>query len=191
VPDSFLQRIAAGDQEAVQECVDRYGALVLSLARRCCSSRDETEDAVQEVFVDLWRKAGRYDPALSAEVTFVTMIARRKLIDHGRRRREVTSSGWADDALPGKLAGTWQQRIEICDEADRAAKAIARLRPEQQRSLKLAIHDGMSHEQISDTTGLSLGTVKTHVRRGLMQVREMLGAAKRSGLPASSRGSTS
>jgi RNA polymerase sigma factor (sigma-70 family) len=177
VPEPILHRIAAGEAAAVQECIDRYGGLVQSLARRFCARRDEVEDAVQEVFVDLWRKAARYDPSLSAEIAFVTMIARRRLIDHSRRRKEVAGSGLVDDELPGKLSAAGQERVEVCDEADHAAKALAKLRPEQQRVLKLAIYDGLSHEQIASATELPLGTVKTHVRRGLARVRELLGVA--------------
>lgn len=186
MPDPILHRIAAGESEAVQECVDRYGGLVHSLARRFCSGGDEVEDAVQEVFIDLWRKASRYDPKLGAEITFVTMIARRRLIDHSRKRKDA-ATGLVDDELPEKFAAAEQERIEVCDEADRAAKALARLRPEQQRVLKLAIYDGLSHEQIADATELPLGTVKTHVRRGLMRVRELLGVPK----PASAEGARS
>ena len=175
MPEPILHRIAAGDGDAVQECVDRYGGLVHSLARRFCSASGEVDDAVQEVFIDLWKKAGRYDPKLSAEVTFVTMIARRRLIDHGRRRKEVAGSALVDDELPAKLSAAEHERVEICDEADRAAKALARLKPDQQRVLKLAIYDGLSHEEIAEATELPLGTVKTHVRRGLMRVRELLG----------------
>ncbi len=180
MPEPILHRIAAGESDAVQECVDRYGGLVHSLARRFCPA-GEVEDAVQEVFVDLWRKAGRYDPTLSAEVTFVTMIARRRLIDHGRRRKEVAGSALVDDELPAKLSAAEHERVEICDEADRAAKALARLKPDQQRVLKLAIYDGLSHEAIAEATNLPLGTVKTHVRRGLIRVREMLGVVSSPG----------
>jgi RNA polymerase sigma-70 factor (ECF subfamily) len=181
VPDPILHRIAAGDSGAVQECVDRYGALVQSLARRFCANAHEAEDAVQEVFIDLWRKASRYDPRLSAEITFVTMIARRRLIDHSRRRKEVAASALVDDELPGKLSAAEHERVDLCDEADQAAKALARLRPEEQRVLKLAIYEGLSHEQIANATELPLGTVKTHVRRGLIRVRELLGATRPAG----------
>ncbi len=184
----ILHRIAVGEAAAVQECIDRYGGLVQSLARRFCGHRDEVDDAVQEVFIDLWRKAARYDPALSAEIAFVTMIARRRLIDHSRRRKEVASAGRADDELPGKMSAAGEARVEICDEADHAAKALAKLRPEQQRVLKLAIYDGLSHEQIANATELPLGTVKTHVRRGLARVRELLGAAPPAAAPAAAKG---
>src|SRR5829696_165972 len=76
VPEPLLHRIAAGDSAAVEEFLDRYGGLVWSLARRFTSNRQESEDAVQDVFIELWRKAPRYDASLSSEATFVAMIAR-------------------------------------------------------------------------------------------------------------------
>jgi RNA polymerase sigma-70 factor (ECF subfamily) len=85
VPDSILVRIAQGDRAAVRDCLDRHGGLVWSLARRLCPDPADLEDAVQEIFIDLWSAARRYDPAVAAESTFVAMIARRRLIDRRRR----------------------------------------------------------------------------------------------------------
>ena len=70
----------------MQACMDRFGGLVWSLARRVTRSTAEADDAVQEIFVDLWRSASRFDPSIANETTFVAMIARRRLIDRGRRR---------------------------------------------------------------------------------------------------------
>ena len=76
----ILNRIAAGDPDAVQECLDQFGGLVWSLARRLTSSESDAEDAVQEIFVEIWRKAERYDPSIASESTFIAMLARRRLI---------------------------------------------------------------------------------------------------------------
>ena len=83
--ESILERIAAGDANAVQECMDLYGNLVWSLARRFTRSAAEAEDAVQEVFLDVWKSAARFDAKRASEKTFVAMIARRRLIDLLRR----------------------------------------------------------------------------------------------------------
>ena len=87
VAKSVLQRVAAGEMAAMQECIDEYGGLIWSLARRFCSSPAEAEDAAQEVFIALWENAARFDEAKGAEVTFVAMIARRRLIDSGRKQQ--------------------------------------------------------------------------------------------------------
>jgi RNA polymerase sigma-70 factor (ECF subfamily) len=175
VPPTLLQRIAAGDQAAVRDCLDRYGGLVWALARRFLGDSAEAEDAVQEVFVELWRGAGRFDPAQSAEATFVTMIARRRLIDRHRRGRRRPGPEPLTLDPPARQPDA-ADRLEVQDEAGRAARALDQLRDDQRRVLRLAIYHGMSHDEIARATGLPLGTVKTHARRGLLRVRELLGA---------------
>jgi RNA polymerase sigma-70 factor (ECF subfamily) len=176
VPDAVLPRIAAGDQSAVSECLARYGGLVWALARRFLANLSDAEDAVQEIFVDLWRNAPRFDPNVASEATFVTLLARRRLID--RRRRDTRRlDGSQALPLPDSLAaagGDGAARAELADEAAHAAGALARLREEPRRCLQLAIYHGLTHDEISRATGLPLGTVKTHVRRGLLRVRELL-----------------
>ncbi|MGF1580530.1 MAG: RNA polymerase sigma factor [Gemmataceae bacterium] len=174
LPESVLHRIAAGDQQAVRECLDRYGSLVWSIARRLLSSLSEAEDAVQEIFVDVWRNASRFDPEKASETTFVTMIARRRLID--RRRREQRRP--EEHGLPVTLASpapSATEKAELNDEASHAAEALRELRDDQRLVLELSIYHGLSHDEIAKKTNIPLGTVKTHIRRGLMRVRELLG----------------
>jgi RNA polymerase sigma-70 factor (ECF subfamily) len=180
-----LQKVAAGDAAAVQECIDRYGGLVYTLARRMCPAGAEVDDAVQEVFIELWRKAERYDPGIAEEGVFVAMIARRRLIDMQRR---LARHGGQDE-LPESLeaSGTDAQTdAELRDSAAVAERAFAELRPEQQKVLRLAVWDGLSHQRISEVTGLPLGTVKTHARRGLHKLRELLSPSQ---TPATGGGS--
>ena len=91
VKESILQRIAIGERSAVDECLDRYGSLVWSLAKRWLGNVPDAEDATQEIFVELWQQANKFDPSAAAEATFVAMIARRRLIDRMRKesRRPV------------------------------------------------------------------------------------------------------
>lgn len=169
---SILARVAAGDPAAPNECIARFSGLVWSLARRLCTSPSDAEDAVQEIFIDLWKSAPRFDASIASETTFVAMIARRRLIDRGRRkmrRPEVPQ-------IPETVADT-RERIDDTerDEQQRLAqRAFEQLRPEQQQVLQLAIHHGCSHEQIATATGMPLGTVKTHARRGLIKIRQIL-----------------
>ena len=83
---TLLQRMAAGDPSAVEGCLAKYRGLVWSIARRFGGDYADAEDAVQEVFIELWRHAGRFDPALASESTFIGTIARRRLIDRKRRQ---------------------------------------------------------------------------------------------------------
>ena len=176
---TVLQRIAAGDQNAVQECLKSYGGLVWSLARRMLRNSEDAEDAVQEIFLDVWRNAGRFDPSQASETTYIAMIARRRLIDRIRHVQRRISADSLDDILAEPSVRS-DRTVQTNLEARDAAKAMDQLRPEQRQVLQLSIVHGLSHQEISDTTGMPLGTVKTHARRGLIQVRELLGLGESS-----------
>lgn len=197
---ALLQRIAAGDQAAVQAFIQRYSALVWSLARRLASNDPDAEDAVHEIFIDLWRSAPRFDPAVASEVTFVAMIARRRLIDRRRRLgriprmesvRDDDVSRAADSPGAAGAGGNGQDfgptssdrsgqggRLELGEDARRAAAELQNLSLDQQRVLRLSIFHGLSHEKIASALNMPLGTVKTHARRGLIRLRESLESLK-------------
>ena len=170
---TLLERITAGDSSAVDGCLEKYRGLVWSMARRFCRNYADVEDAVQEVFVELWRHSGRFDATLAAESTFVATVARRRLIDRYRKRtRQPETVRLA--AEPAVSARSEADRLETLDEARRARGLLERLRPEQQQVLELSFDRGMSQQEIAETTKLPLGTVKTHTRRGLMRLRQLL-----------------
>jgi RNA polymerase sigma factor (sigma-70 family) len=177
--DSLLPRIAGGDQSAVPECISRYGGLVWTLARRRLASREDVEDVVQEVFVDLWRSADRFDPQVAEEITFVAMIARRRVIDRLRRGAAAPETASIDEvaaaAVPDPAGdGPVGRRLELGEEARLADEHLSRLKPEEQQVLRLSIYDSLSHSAIAEQTGLPLGTVKSHIRRGLDSLRQKL-----------------
>lgn len=178
--EAVLARAASGEAGAVEACLARFGGLVWSLARRFCRNAADAEDAVQDIFIELWRSAGRYDAAVASEATFVAMIARRRLIDRHRRRKRQADLQPLAELMPLQAEGA-HTRIERQPDARRAAQALLTLRPERQRVLRLSVLGGLSHAEIAEATGLPLGTVKTHVRRGLIQLRESLGLAAAAG----------
>lgn len=171
--DSLLQRVAQNDSSAVKAVLDQFGGLVWSLARRFSFGASDAEDAVQEIFLDVWKSAPRYDPAVASEATFIAMIARRRLIDRARKsaRRRDTQS--LTEATRVETRSN-PPRSETNEDAARAAEALESLSIEQQRVLRLSIFQGLSHEEIAQATSLPLGTVKTHCRRGLIRIRERL-----------------
>jgi len=174
VAKTILNRIADGDKSAVQECLDKFGGLIWSLARRMCPNKDDAEDAVQEIFIDIWKNAGRFDEIQASETTFVAMIARRRLIDRLRKNQRQPGIDSFEDILM-EPAENSNEMMQTSVEAKEAAKALKILRPEQRQILHLSIVQGFSHQEISDALQMPLGTVKTHARRGLLQVREFLG----------------
>lgn len=172
--DPVLIRVARGDALALRECIDQFGSLIWSIARRLTRTHADAEDAVQEIFTDIWRSAARFDPAQGSEKVFVATIARRRLIDRLRRAGrhatteltdEMESLAWSD---PGTHA-------ETCAEAQAAAQAVMQLRPEQRKVLELGLLQGLSHSEIAEALQMPLGTVKTMMRRGLLRVRQIMG----------------
>lgn len=171
---SVLERIAAGDSAAINECIAQYGRLVWSLARRLTRSPADAEDATQEIFLQIWRCAISFDPAKGSEPVFIAMIARRRLIDRRRKLKfellidssvdVAEAAGWAD---PGLFP-------QISLEAEAAMRALTHLRPERRRLLELGLMQGLSQSEIAAQLNIPLGTVKSHMRRGLQQVREYM-----------------
>ena len=175
---TLLQRVAAGDFAAMQACISEYSALVWSLARRYCAA-SEAEDAVQEVFIALWESAATFDPERGSEVTFVAMIARRRFIDRSRKdARRHAAHDRARDAAEPKAAVEPDAPAALAEETDVVLDAISSLGETQRWVLGLAIHRGLTHDQIAAITQLPLGTVKTHVRRGMIKVRDHLAAER-------------
>lgn len=173
--DSILKRIAADDPTAVEDCLNRYSGLVWSLARKMIRNREEAEDAVQEIFIEIWKNAERFDESQASETTFIAMIARRRLIDRLRKiKRQPNIDSFEDILLePANKANEFMQ---LNVEANQAAEVFTELKPEQRNILQMSIVEGYSHSEIAEALKLPLGTVKTHARRGLIEVRKSLDA---------------
>lgn len=172
---SILQQVAANDQSAMDECLNRYGGLVWALVKRRCPLQADAEDVVQEVFMDIWKNAHRYDPSIAEESTFIAMITRRRLIDRSRRQQRLVDTAPltevpepASDDLPN---------VEVNDEAARIREIMQQLSDDERRVIELAIDRGMSQSQIAEHIKMSLGTVKSLARRGMLRLRSLVGVA--------------
>ncbi len=174
---SILERIDAGETNAVQDCMNKYSGLVWSLARRMIRDKEEAEDAVQEIFIEIWKNASKFNPDIASETTFIAMIARRRLIDRVRKITRQPGIDSIDDMLV-EPANRANEILEMSIEANQAAQAMTDLKPEQRKILQLSIVEGFSHSEIAEALEMPLGTVKTHARRGLIQVRESLESGK-------------
>ncbi|MEZ4295289.1 MAG: sigma-70 family RNA polymerase sigma factor [Polyangiaceae bacterium] len=160
----LLPRVAAGDSAAAKECIERFGGLVWALARRHTPSGPDAEDAVQDIFVDLWRSAARFDPERSTEPAFVAMVARRRLIDLSRRRVRREE----------ELVEAVVSKAPVVEESAVVGQALGLLDPREREVLVLTAFDGLTQQEIAKEKGLPLGTVKTIARRGLLRMRALL-----------------
>ncbi len=176
-PSDLLPRLAADQPGAFQDLVDRYGALVRSLAHNFTRESADIDDAAQEVFLALWKNAPKYDPAKSPESAFVSLIARRRLIDLYRRQKRRLET--VDNEPEFETVADRRARdAEIQVEANLTAPVLGQLRTKEREALLLSVCLGMSHSEIARHVNRPLGTVKTHIRRGLQRIREAIEAAE-------------
>ncbi len=174
---SILNRIAAGDDSAVADCLREYGGLVWRLANRYLDRvKDQVEDAVQEVFVEVWLSAGRYDPARGSEASWIATIAHRRLIDYQRRETTRWAAARKIEAKPTGDSDpiTPLARALSAHDLSSTAEAFDRLPADERRALWMSIHNGMSHRQIAEATEAPIGTIKTRLRRGLARLHDAL-----------------
>jgi RNA polymerase sigma-70 factor (ECF subfamily) len=177
VGDDVLPRVASGDPGAVRECIDRYGSMVYGMARRFVRDAASADDAVQEVFIALWKAAPKFDRATARESTFVITIARRRLIDRLRREQARPRANSLEVVADPPAATRGADPVEQGDLVARAAEAMQSLSPEQRGVLELAIGSGLSYSEVAERLAMPLGTVKSHARRGLIRLRELLGVS--------------
>ncbi len=176
--DCILKQVAAGQTGAVDECLLRYGGLVWSLARRQSADHADAEDAVQEIFIDLWNSAARFDERIASEVAFVAMIARRRLIDRRRKRGRTVDTTPLTPAVDPPTAPVADQ-LAIAEEVARAREQLLTLKPEERKVIELAIDRGLSSSQIATELNMPVGTVKTNARRGMIRLRELFAKSPR------------
>ncbi len=171
---SLMQGVASGDPAAVAKLYDRFGSLVYRMAYQALPSRDDAEEAVQEVFVRLWRTAGRYDPTRAALVTWVMLITRRYLVDRLRRARAAVKTGSLDEkqANPERFETQSQPASERDERFTLLMQRIRRL-PELQRTVVTRAYlNGQTLRQIGEELNTPLGTIKSALSRALVRLRE-------------------
>ena len=152
------------------------------MARRWSSDSADAEDAAQEIFVDLWQSASRYRPHAGNETTFVMMIARRRLIDRLRQRQTRSALLSLSEDQGDFAAPVHSNPAEVADEAAKAAACMEQLTEQTQKVLLLSIQSAASHSEIAKHLDLPLGSVKSFARRGLLMLRDCMGAFAESGV---------
>ena len=172
VNDSILARIAAGEDGSFELLIEKYGNLVWSIGKKFLYKQSDVEDAVQEVFIAIWKSADKFDANKAKEITFVSMIARRRFIDHLRKISKHKNLESIDDENRGHQLYKESILNESTD-LQLIKNAIKSLDIDDQELLNLSIYQGYSHSEISKLLNLPLGTVKTKIRRNLIKLQEV------------------
>jgi RNA polymerase sigma-70 factor (ECF subfamily) len=166
----LLSRIAAGDQQAFGEFYDRQSSLVLGLLVRLLGNRADADDALQDVFWQVWRSAGQYDSQRASPKAWLCLIARSRATDRLRRRARQPARSVAEPVAFADPA----QNLEQSESAVHVREALGEL-PEAQRSaICLAFYGGRSYDAVAREQQVPVGTIKTRIRLGMQQLRGIL-----------------
>ena len=169
-----LKAVARGDEQALAQLYDRYGGILLGLLVRILNSREEAEDVLQEVFLQVWRRAGDFDEERGKPFTWLVTLARSRGIDRlrslgARDRVAQASARESSDEISDAASDTFRS-----EQRELVTSALAQLPDEQKRPLALAYYDGLTQSEIAAKLDAPLGTVKTRMRAGMIKLRELL-----------------
>jgi RNA polymerase sigma-70 factor (ECF subfamily) len=170
----LLHAVARNEEGALTVLYDRYRLILFGLLVRILNSREEAEDVLQEVFLQVWRRAADFDEERGRPFTWLVTLTRSRAID--RLRSVAARQRLADAALPevGEDATDAASDTLLAEQRAIVARALATLPEEQRRTLKLAYFEGLTQSEIAAKLGSPLGTVKTRMRAGMTTLRELL-----------------
>lgn len=173
----LIERIGSGDEDAFAMLYDRFSPGLYSMAIKIMGDAIEAQDALQDAFAHIWRKAATYDRARSSPFTWAVMVTRNKAIDRIRMRQRVARiAGRAAEESVNETAFDESSAAEagLREERARVRLALSQISAEQKEAVEMAFFSDLTHEQIAERLGAPLGTVKARIRRGLLKLRDLL-----------------
>lgn len=174
----LLHAVARGDEAALARLYDDYRVILFGLLVRILNSREEAEDILQDVFIQVWRRAKDFDESRGKPFTWLVTLTRSRAIDRlrqlGARQRLATAATQdqpeeASDALTDTIKSAQQEIVQ---------RALAELPEDQKQTLVLAYYEGLTQSEIASKLGAPLGTVKTRMRSGMAKLRASLGSQR-------------
>jgi RNA polymerase sigma-70 factor, ECF subfamily len=176
--EELLQRVAAGDRDAFAELYDRTAPRVFGLVKRLLRDHAQSEEVTQEIFLEIWQTAARYDPNKGGSMAWMLTMTHRRAVDRVRasqasRNRDVRI-GIRDHA---PAFDSVVENVEVRIESERVKEAMMRLTQLQRQAVQLAYFGGFSHSEVAAMLSVPIGTVKTRLRDGMIRLRDELGVA--------------
>jgi len=174
--ETLLRDVAAGNRAAFAEMYDRISSRVMGLVTRLLRDRAQSEEVTQEVFLEIWQQAAKFDSNKGSGMAWVLTMAHRRAIDRIRASQKSHERdlkiGIRD--MERDFDGV-AESVEIRIENERVKRSMSRLTPLQREAVILAYYGGYSHSEMADILGIPLGTVKTRLRDGMIRLRDELG----------------
>ena len=172
-----LRRTARGDHEAFAALYDRVAPVLFGTVRVVVRDPSLAEEVTQEVFLDVWRFAARFDPARGSALAWMATIAHRRAVDRVRseQRSAIRERRAAEHAIPfDEVAESAEHNLE----RERVRRCLQRLTDLQREAVTLAYYGGRSYREVAALLGVPAGTVSTRMRDGLIRLRDCLGVAR-------------
>jgi RNA polymerase sigma-70 factor, ECF subfamily len=176
--NDLLGQVAEGDQAAFGQLYDQCAGRVLGLVRRLLKDSAQSEEVTQEIFLEVWQNAKRYDPAKGSATTWILTMSHRRAVDRIRSSQSTrdrdTKIGLRDMETEYDSVS---ESVEIRVEHERVGQALLRLTELQRQAVTLAYYGGYSHSEVAEMLKVPIGTVKTRLRDGMIRLRDELGVA--------------
>jgi RNA polymerase sigma-70 factor (ECF subfamily) len=175
---ALMARIARGDESAFAELYDQLAPALYGIVLRVVRDPAQSEEVTQEVFVELWRKAARFDASRGGVHGWAVTVARRRAVDRVRSEQSHRDRERREAALPAGSPENPSDAVIASLDRDRARQAMTKLSDAQRDALELAFFDGLTHVEVAEQLGVPLGTAKTRIREGLLRMRSLVGAVE-------------
>lgn len=173
----LVRALAHGDRDALAELYDRLAPMMMALLVRMLPSRAEAEEQLQNVFVELWRRAGQYQPSRGSVRSWALTVTRSRALDAlraGKRRRARDHEPSDDATLAAPTSARPDEVAAARQDAGAVSTALAALSAEQRQALEMSYFGGLSHREIADQLGIPLGTVKSRIIAGMKVLRRTM-----------------
>ena len=174
--EELIRLVALGDQAAFEELYDAVAPRVFGLVKRVVRDPAQSQEVTQEVFLEIWQQAARYDTDRGRAMSWIMVIAHRKAVDRVRAAQASTNRDLRQGIKEYQESyDDVAQSVETKMESERVRQALETLTSAQQEAIRLAYYGGYTHQEVAELLKIPVGTVKTRIRDGMIKLRDKLG----------------